>query len=70
MVETGYGIFACKQMLYLHRILGCETTFNVYGISKAMIKENQRKICFQQVADQQSMPAHIDQAGEQAMVII
>ena len=62
-------------MLFLHVILGCDTTFHLYGIGKgAMLKKFKDNVALQQAAlifdNPNSTPAQIDQAGECALVII
>ena len=62
-------------MLFLHAILGCDTTSCLYGIGKgAILKKFKEKVTLQQAAimfdSPHSMPAQIDQAGESALVTI
>ena len=74
-VETGLGSFACKHMLFLHAILGCDTTSCLYGIGKeAFVKKFKEKVALQQAAiifdNPHSKPAQKDQAGESSLVTI
>ena len=62
-------------MLFLHVILGCDTTSRLYGIGKgAILKKFKEKVTLQQAAimfdNPHSMPVQIDQAGESALVTI
>ena len=67
-VKTGLGILSCKHMLFLHAILGCDTTSCLYGIGKGTIlKKFKEKVTLQQAAimfdNPHSTPAQIDQVG-------
>ena len=62
-------------MLFLHAVLGCDTTSSLYGISKgSILKKFQEKVELQKAAlifdNPHSTPAQIDQAGESALVLI
>ena len=36
-VKTGLGTFACRHMLFLYVILGCDTTFCLFSIGKGTV---------------------------------
>ena len=62
-------------MLFLHAILGCDTTSSLYGIGKgSILKKFKEKVELQKAAlisdNPHSTPAPIDQAGESALVLI
>ena len=62
-------------MLFLHAILGCDTTSSLYGIGKgSILKKFKEKVELQKAAlifdNPHSTPAQIDQAGESALVLI
>ena len=74
-VKTGLGTFVCKHMLFLHAVLGCDTTSRLFGIGKgSILKKFKEKAKLQKAAlifdNLHSTQAQIDQAGESALVLI
>ena len=63
-----------KLMLFLHAVLGCETTSNLYGMGKgSILKKFRERVKLQKAAlildNPHSIPAQIDQAKESALVL-
>ena len=67
------GPFVCKHILFLHALLGCDTTSRLFGIGKAAIMKTFRtNTVLQQSAkvfdDESAAPEEIAVAGEKALV--
>ena len=63
-----------KLILFLHAVLSCETTSNLYGMGKGSILKKFRERVKLQIAalildNPHSIPAQIDQAEESALVL-
>ena len=74
-VKADLGSFTCKHILFLHALLGCDTTSRLYGIGKGpVLKKFKGNSCLQQAANifdsTLSTSANIESAGEQALVAI
>ena len=69
------GLDVCDNILFVHALLGCDTTSRLFGIGKGtglkLIKDNK---VFRQAADifqsSESSKAEIKKAGEKAMLIV
>jgi len=69
------GDIVCNNILFVHAILGCDTTSRVHGVGKAaslnLMKESPYFALQATVfSDQKSEPGEIARAGENAMVVI
>ena len=69
------GMFFCKQILFQHAILGCDTTSRLFGIGKgAIVKKLKGNATLKQAAEVfdsvSSTPKDIESAGEKALVAI
>ena len=74
-VKTGLGTLACRHMLFLYVILGCDTTFCLYSIGKGTVsKKFKDNVALQQPAlifeNSHIKPAQINHTGESVLVII
>ena len=74
-VKKTLGSFLCKHILFLHSLLGCDTTSRLYGIGKgSILKKFTESTPLQQAAvvfdSPHSTRTQIDTAGEHALVAI
>ena len=73
--KTDVGLFTCKHILFLHALLGCDTTSHLFGIGKGTIlKKFKVNTSLQQAANIFDQPnstlAEIEAAGEKALVAV
>ena len=74
-VKAELGPTVCRNMLFLHAILGCDTTSRPYGIGKAAsLKKYGESVYFQDQAKVFDIPgstqAEVATAGENALVVL
>ena len=74
-VKTQLGPEVCSNILFLHAILGCDTTSHLYGIGKGTaLKKFKSSVCFRQQANvfsQESATAkEVCSAGEKTLLIL
>ena len=73
-VKTDLGSFTCKNILFLHSLLGCDTTSRLYGIGKGTsLKKFKGNVVLQQAARCFDSPhlthAQIQSAGENSLIV-
>ena len=69
LIQKDLGLFTCKHILFLHAILGCDTTSRLFGIGKGSILKRIRvNAALKQAAD--IFATEIASAGEKALVAI
>jgi hypothetical protein len=69
------GPFVCQHILFLHALLGCDTTSRLFGIGKAaVLKKFKTNTALQQAAkvfdNDSAEPGQIESAGEIALVVM
>ena len=69
------GSFICKHILFIHAMLGCDSTSRVFGLGKGvLLKKIRSNLHLQQYANvfssRQSTNEDVKKAGEQTMVIL
>ena len=72
-VKAELGPAVCRNMFFLHAILGCDTTSRPYGTGKAAsLKKYVESVYFQdQLFDiPESTQAEVATAGENALVVL
>ena len=72
-VKAELGPAVCRNMFFLHAILGCDTTSHPYGTGKAAsLKKDGESVYFQdQLFDiPGSTQAEVATAGENALVVL
>ena len=74
-VKERLGSFICKHILFIHAMLGCDSTSRVFGLGKGvLLKKIRSNPHLQQYANvfssRQSTNEDIKKAGEQTLVIL
>ena len=74
-VKTELGSFVCKHILFLHAMLGCDTTSRLFGIGKGTIlKKFKANVELQKAAEvfdsTLSTSSQIESAGERVLVVM
>ena len=74
-VKESLGSFICKHILFIHAMLGCDSTSRVFGLGKGvLLKKIRSNLHLQQYANvfssRQSTNEDVQKAGEQTMVIL
>ena len=74
-VKTELGSFVCKHILFLHAMLGCDTTSRLFGIGKGTIlKKFKANVELQKAAEvfdsTLSTSSQIESAGERVPVVM
>ena len=74
-VQNDLGLFTCKHILFMHAVLGCDTTSRLFGIGKgAILKKIRVNAALKQAADVfdkvSATTNVIEDAGEKALVAI
>ena len=74
-IKESLGSFICKHILFIHAMLGCDSTSRVFGLGKGvLLKKIRSNLHLQQYANvfssRQSTNEDVKKAGEQTMVIL